>query len=127
LLARLAGTALATERLAVEQVSAGEVRAGASTPETLDGLTVQALGLRAIAEQRVRTRLEPEHPVGGGGPSLLGQLTIGTGRGILCPTECGSLDELDHSPVRNAQLVANFSRPLSGGQRRLIAAQPIVE
>jgi hypothetical protein len=53
LLARIGGAALTTEPFTVEQMGASQVRASTSTPEPLDGLTMETLGFRALAEQRV--------------------------------------------------------------------------
>ena len=64
LLARVDAAVLATQPFAVEEPGAGEVDHATAGREPLDGLAVEGLRSRSLAEQRARAGLDAERPVG---------------------------------------------------------------
>ena len=112
--------------LAVEQVRASEVRARACAGQALDRLAMGRLGLLALQQQRARAGLDPEAPVGAAGrgrrmqPLERGRRALG-----VAGTNRG-LDELDERQgVRPGRMVLRCAP--RGRQRRLVAAEPVVE
>src|SRR5580704_13221548 len=73
LLAGVSAAALAAQPLAVEQVSAGELRADAGTAQPFDRLPVQSVGGLALAEQGTDEGFDPQRPLGRYHAGALGQ------------------------------------------------------
>ncbi len=71
LVASVPPTALAPKPLAVDEMGARKVYAHAGASEPVDRLAIQALGGLAVAEQRARTCLDAQRPVGAGGARRL--------------------------------------------------------
>ena len=91
---------LAAEPLAVHEVGAGDVDGDAAAPEALDRFLVELVGFRAVAEQRARSRFDPERPVRAAGARPLGQTLEGDRSDVAVVGASGGFDELDHRPAR---------------------------
>src|SRR3954454_2529957 len=61
---RVAAAILAAQPLPVEQLSPGELGTQAGAAQPLDRLAIQALGTRALAQERPAARLDSQAPVG---------------------------------------------------------------
>ena len=114
------------EPLAVEQVSAGEIRSVPGAGEPLDGLAVEALGGAAVAEQRTRAGLDPQPEVGASGLRRFGQPRHRPGREAGVSAAHSGFDQLGQGPQRDVH-----SCVLAGlrgrGQCLLILAQAVVQ
>jgi hypothetical protein len=75
-------------------VGAGELHAEARTPEPLDCLAIEALGLVAFDEERPTASLDPEPPVGAGSAGRLGDWLERSGRALGLSGPDGRLDQL---------------------------------
>jgi hypothetical protein len=113
--------------LPVQQVGAGEVDAHPGPAQAGDRLAVEALGGRTLAQQRARTRVEPERPVGATGRSPLGEPPVGTGRRLVGSAARGGLDQLDQRPVQEGQLPGVLGGSLGGDQCLVVAAKAVAE
>jgi NADP-dependent 3-hydroxy acid dehydrogenase YdfG len=90
---------LAAEPLAVEQVRAGQIDAGARPPQVPDGPLVQVLGGLAVAQQRQRARPDAERPVGAGRAGGLRQAAHRPGAPGGLPRPGRRLDQLGGRPA----------------------------
>jgi hypothetical protein len=108
LLARINAAVLAAQPLPVEQVRPGELRTQPRTAQPIDRFAVQAVGGRAVAQQRPGARLDAEPEVGSGGLCRLRQPL----EGIACELGLSSahrrLDELRQCPHRVDQLEKGY-------------------
>jgi hypothetical protein len=95
---------LAAQPFAAEQVRAGEFGPEAGAAQSADRLAVAALGVLAVAEQRLGTRVDPLPPVGLADVSRLGQLAERLGGQLGLPGPAGRLDQLGQRPRRDMQL-----------------------
>ena len=64
----VAAAAHALQPFPVQQVGAGEVGAEPGEAQPGDRLAIKTLGVLTFVQQRVRTGLDPERPVGAAGP-----------------------------------------------------------
>src|SRR4051794_40934422 len=119
--------ALASQPLAVDQVSAGEGRTYPRAAQTHDRLAIQLLGNVALAEQRARARLDAERPVRAGGAADLVESAHWAGCALGMAAACGRLDELGLHPGRHTQLVRVPYGLLGGGERLLVTAEAVEE
>src|SRR4051812_31420285 len=119
--------ALASQPLAVDQVSAGEGRTYPRAAQTHDRLAIQLLGNVALAEQRARARLDAERPVRAGGAADLVESAHWAGCALGMAAACGRLDELGLHPCRHTQLVRVRYGLLGGGERLLVTAEAVEE
>src|SRR3954471_16229731 len=119
--------ALASQPLAVDQVSAGEGRTYPRAAQTHDRLAIQLLGNVALAEQRARARLDAERPVRAGGPADLLESAQRAGCALGMAAACGRLDELGVHPRRHTQLLRMPYALLGGGERLLVTAEAVEE
>src|SRR5262249_5768828 len=94
LLARIARPALAAQPLAVQQMRAGLSGCETAAAEPLDGLAVELLGDRALADERAGAGLDSEREFRACRLGPLGQ-PVERSRGGLAPAGArGRLDEL---------------------------------
>src|SRR5258705_1838342 len=63
LLARVHPAVLAAEPLAVQKMGPRQLVAQAGSAQTRDALAIERLGLRALGEQRLRARPDPQRPI----------------------------------------------------------------
>jgi hypothetical protein len=124
--ARVDPPALASQPLAVEQMTAGELSSDAGTAEASDGLAVETLGGVALAEQGADAGFDPQRPLGGCHTRALGQpLERGLEeRGITGPGR--RLGQLGHDERPVPHLIA-LERLPSGVARGVVATEAVVE
>jgi NAD(P)-dependent dehydrogenase (short-subunit alcohol dehydrogenase family) len=106
LLARVGPAALPAKPFPVQQMCAREVCSHPSPPEACDRLAVQTLGCLTLAQQRVRTRLEPERPVSPAGTRHFRESPITARRDVSHPAACRSLNQFDREHA-DATLLVN--------------------
>src|SRR6516165_4749734 len=112
LLARVAAAAFAAKPFTVEEVSTGKFGAGGGRAQMTDRLTVQPLGLVALAEQRAGACRDSQAPGGAGRQCELGEPSHGgSGQPGLAAAD-GCLDQLGQREVREGQVVALFAGKL---------------
>jgi hypothetical protein len=95
---RVGPPTLAAQPLAVQQVRTGQLGPEAGAAEPADRVAVPALGVLAVAEQRLAAGVDPLAPVGladAGGLSQPGQ-RVGGQPGL--PGPAGRLDQLSKRP-----------------------------
>jgi hypothetical protein len=90
---------LPPQPLAVEQVSAGELRAHPGPAQPVDRLAEPGVGLIAFAQQGAASGFYPERPVGAANLCLDGQPRQGIFRQIGSSGPDGRFDQLRQDPV----------------------------
>ena len=115
-----------TKPLAVEEVGAGEINPDARAAETLERIAVEALGNGPLAQQRARSRLDAECPVGAAGAGAVRESLEGGGSVRWHPTAGGCLDELHRRPRREQPLIRIRGSPLRRDEGVLIAREAVV-
>src|SRR5450755_2515588 len=94
LLAGVDATVLAPQPFAIQEVRAGQRRAGSDVRQPFDRLPVEPLGGFSFGQHRRRARVGPERPVRAGGMRYLSELGERTGRALRLAAARGCLDEL---------------------------------
>ena len=94
LLARVDAARASAQPFAVQQMGASEVEGDAAVAEAFDRLAVEALGERAVAQQRARTRLDAERPLGPGDLRPLAQALERVSCQLGLAAAGGRLDQL---------------------------------
>ena len=94
LLARIDAAAASAQPFAVQQMRASEVEGDATAAEAVDRLAVEALGDRAVAQQRCAARLDAERPLGPGDLRSLAQALERVSRQLGLAAADGRLDQL---------------------------------
>src|SRR3954447_11732266 len=110
LIARVAPSSLATQPLAVEQLSAPGLDVQATVAQQRDRLPVQRVGVVPRADQRTRTRLDAPRPGCAARLGVLAELVESAARqvGLVAPNR--SLHELwKRRPVEDVGVVVEFS------------------
>src|SRR5215472_7142791 len=100
-------------------------KAGAA--QSADRLAIPGLSVLAVAEQRPGPRVDPLRPVGLADAGRLGQPAERVGGQLGLPGPAGRLDQLGKHPHGGKQLRRLLARLLRLGNRRLIAAEPVVK
>ena len=126
LLSRVDAPALAAQPLPVEEMCASVFRCDAAATEPVDRLAVELLCERALAEERVRARLDAAGPFGPRRTRSLGETLERGGRELALGAAGRRLDELAERPRGDGQLVLR-ARALCPGERRLVPAEAVVE
>src|SRR5580693_813510 len=127
LIAGVTPAPLAAQPLAVDQVGAPQFHPQAGAAETVDRLTVEVLGVLAVADQRPRAGLDTKHPVGLAGAGYIREPLHGAGRTLRHPAVHRRLDQLDERPAGELNRRGILTPPLRRGQRLLIAAHAVVQ
>ena len=127
LLTSIDTAALASQPLAVQQVSAGEVGPQPRATQAFDRLAMERLGCGPLDQECPRPGFEPERPIGvadvrGGDESLV--RVVGH---VGLPAPDGRLDQLDERPGRDVQPGCVVDHVLGGGQRVFVATERVVE
>src|SRR5204862_6135100 len=113
---------LAAQPFAVMEMRAGQLHADAGAPKPLDRLAVEAVGFLAFAQQRPRTRLDPQRPVGAGGAGPFCELAQCVRRAVGPVASDARLDQLSERPAVQTEIVMG-TRALGGGESFPIAAE----
>src|SRR5262245_46559196 len=117
--ARIDAAILAAQPLPVQQLAAGKLWAEARAPQALDRFAVRALGGLAPGEQRARSGVDAERPVG----VAFSRRPVQSSESSLCePGVLGpgrSLDQLAQRPRLDEQLRCVLAR-LDGRRERLL-------
>ena len=92
-------SALTSQPLAVEEVSASEIDGHPRPTESFDRLDIELLGSLVFREQRLRARRDPEGPVRPAHPGHLRETRASIRGQLGCSGSDRSLDQLDHAPV----------------------------
>ena len=127
LLTSIDPAALASQPLAVQQVSVGEVGPQPRATQAFDRLAMERLGCVPLDQQRSRPGFEPERPI------RVARFAVATNRSYASsamsrlPAPDGRLDQLDERPGRDVQPGCVVDDVLGGGQRVVIATERVVE
>src|SRR5258707_7128448 len=112
--------------LAVEQVSAGQLRAVPGPAEVADRLAVQAVSSLAVAEQGADAGFQSQRPLGGPHPRVVGQpLQRGPDQRYVAGPG-GRLGQLGHDKGTVPELVMLECLP-GGVQGGVVAAEAVAE
>src|SRR4051794_32056979 len=105
---------------------AGEVHHDATALESLQGLAVQGIGGRTLAQERARAGQGAKSPVRAGGMGSFLELPEGRSGRIVGAASDGRLDQLDQGPTEEAKILM-LACLLGARERDLVAAEAIVE
>ena len=120
-------SALTSQPFAVEEVSTSEIDGHPSSTESVDRLDVELLGSLIVREERLRARRDPEGPVRPAHPGHLRETRASIRGQLGCSGSDRSLDQLDHPPVRGAEVVRILSDPKRRRASLVVAAEAVVE
>src|SRR6266566_3052884 len=108
----VSSSSLPAKPFTVEEVSTGEFGARGGRAQMTDRLTVQPLGLVALAEQRAGACRDSQAPGGAGRQCELSKPSHGGSGPLGLAAADGCLDELGQREVREGQVVALFAGKL---------------
>src|SRR5215471_10694843 len=100
---------------------AGEVDEEARRPEMVDRVAVEDLRRFALSEQSARARLDALRPACAARSRRHAQHLEGMRGTIVVAAAYRGLDELDHRPGREPQLMGILGRLFGGGERGVVA------
>ena len=119
--------ALTSQPLTVEQVSASEIDGHPRPTESFDRLDIASLGLLIFDQQRLRACRDPEGPVRPAHPGHLRETRSSIHGQLGSSGSDRSLDQLDHPPVRGAEVMRILSDPQGSLPSLVVAAEAVVE
>ena len=115
--ARIEAPALTSQPLTVEEVGTSEIDGHPGSTESIDRLDVERLGSLIVDEERLRARGDPEGPVRSAHPGHLRETRASIRGQLGCSGSDGSLDQLDHAPVRGPPRSCGYSVTRSAAAR----------